>query len=134
MKMKRTYLTIMVAVVAAGLVMGCSKGYESQKTTGDLTIMLKADRYPLVKADNALSVKVTDAAGKAVTDAKVDVRYYMPPMTGMAPMEFSAPATLQGSEYSLTANTPMEGGWRVEVTVARPGKPAATATFNLDVR
>ena len=132
--MKRIYLTIMVAVAAVGLVMGCSKGYESQKTTGDLTIMLKADRYPLVKADNALSVKVTDAAGKAVTDAAVSVRYYMPPMSGMAPMEFSAPATLKGSEYSFTAKPPMEGGWRVEVTVTPPGKPAVTATFNLDAR
>ncbi len=132
--MRQSSATILVAIISAALVFGCSKGYEVQKSAGDLTVVLKADRYPLVKADNTLSVKVTEPAGKAVTDAKVDVRYYMPPMTGMAPMEFSAPAALKGSAYSLTANTPMEGGWKVEATVARPGKPAVMATFNLDVR
>ncbi len=132
--MRKSSAAILVAIISAALVFGCSKGYESQKSAGDLTVALKADRYPLVKADNALSVKVTDAAGKTVTDAKVDVRYYMPPMPGMAPMEFSAPATLKGSAYSSTANMPMEGGWKVEVTVARPGRPAVMATFNLDVR
>lgn len=132
--MRKSFMTILVVMLSAAAVFGCSKGYESQKTTGDLTITLKADRYPLVKADNALSVKVTDATGKAVTDAKVEVRYYMPPMAGMAPMDFSAQTVQKGSEYSFTAKPPMEGGWRVEVMVTRPGKPAATATFNLDAR
>lgn len=132
--MRKSSGAILVAIISAALIFGCSKGYESQKSVGDLTVALKADRYPLVKADNALSVIVTDATGKAITDAKVDVQYYMPPMPGMAPMEFSTPTTLKGSAYSFTVKPPMEGGWKVEVTVARPGKPAVMATFNLDVR
>jgi len=132
--MKRISFLFVVAVLPAVLFLGCSKGLESTKSAGDLKITLSVARYPLVKSDNTLTVKVTDAAGAVVTDGAVNVRYYMPPMPGMAPMEFSAPATLKGSAYSLTANTPMEGGWKVEVTVTRPGKPAATATFNVDVR
>ncbi len=132
--MRKIYLTIMVAVFTVALALGCSKGYESQKSVDDLTVTLSAARYPLVKGDNALSVRVTDAAGKAVTDAKVDVRYYMPPMPGMAPMEFNSQTALKGSAYTCAANTPMEGGWKVEVSVTRPGKPAVTATFNVDVR
>jgi len=31
-------------------------------------------------------------------------------------------------------NAPMEGGWKADVTVARPGKPVTTATFNVDAR
>jgi len=68
-------------------VVGCAKGYEAKKTVGDVGFILSASSYPLVKGDNSLTVKVADAAGKPVTDAKVDVRYYMPAMQGMAPME-----------------------------------------------
>ncbi len=132
--MTRFYRTIAVAVIAATVVLGCTRGFESQKTVDDLTIKITVGSYPLVKGDNTLTVKVTDAAGKAVIDAKVDVRYYMPPMPGMAPMDFSGQAVLRGDAYAVSANVPMEGGWKVEVSVARPGKPAAMATFNLDAR
>jgi len=94
--MTRIYRTIAVAVIGALVVLGCTKGYESQKTVDDLTIKLTVGSYPLVKGDNTLTVKVTDAAGKAVSDAKMDVRYYMPPMPGMAPMDFSGQAMLRG--------------------------------------
>ncbi len=132
--MKSLYRTITVVFFVTMVLLGCTKGYESQKTADDLTVKLTVARYPLVKGDNTLTVKVTDTAGKAVTDAKVDVRYYMPPMTGMAPMDFSGQAVFKGDAYAVSANVPMEGGWKVEVSVARPGKPAVTATFNLDAR
>ncbi len=127
-------ITIIVVVISVAAIFGCSKGYESQKKVGDLTVVLRADRYPLVKADNNLSVKVIDADGKAVTNAKVGVRYYMPPMPGMAPMDFSAQTISKGSVYSFTANTPMEGGWKVDVYFEIADKPIATTTFNIDVR
>lgn len=123
-----------ILLVAIVVVLGCSKGYETKKAVDDLSVTLKADRYPLSKADNALSVSVADATGKTVTDAMVQVRYYMPVMPGMAPMEFTAQAVPKGNGYSFTANIPMEGGWKVDVTVTRPGKPAVTATFNVDAR
>lgn len=132
--MTRFYATIAVAMIAAAVVFGCTKGYESQKTVDDLTVKLTVGSYPLVKGDNTLTVKVTDAAGKAVIDAKVDVRYYMPPMPGMAPMDFNGQAVLRGDAYAVSANIPMEGGWKVEVSVARPGRPTAMAAFNLDAR
>ncbi len=132
--MKKTYLVIVAVVLAASVLAGCSKGYESQKTAGDLGITLKVDRYPLVKGDNTLSVQVVGQGGKAVTDATVNVRYSMPAMPGMAPMEFNTQAALKGSGYSFAANIPMEGGWKVEVTVAQPAKTPVSATFNVDAR
>jgi uncharacterized GH25 family protein len=123
------------AIAIAGLVLfGCSKGYEKKTVAGDLTITLSIDRYPLVKGDNMLSVKAVDASGKPVTDATVSVHYFMPAMPGMAPMDFNTQAVLKGDQYVFSANVPMEGGWKTEVSVARPGKPAATATFNIDAR
>lgn len=132
--MKKAYLVIIAVVLATSVLFGCSKGYESQKTVGDTGITLKVDRYPLVKGDNTLSVQVAGQGGKAVTDATVDVRYYMPPMPGMAPMEFNTQAAQRGSGYSFAANIPMEGGWKVDVTVTQPGKTPVNATFNVDAR
>jgi hypothetical protein len=132
--MKKVLIAFTAAVIAGLLLFGCSKGYEKSTAAGDLTITLSVDRYPLVKGDNMLSVKAADASGKPVTDAAVSVRYFMPAMPGMAPMDFNTQATLKGDQYTFSANVPMEGGWKAEVSVARPGKPAATATFNIDAR
>ncbi len=134
--MKKFYLPIAIAIAffAAALTVGCSKGYQSQKSVDDVNIAISASSYPLVTGDNTLTVKVTDDAGKPVADAQVAIKFYMPPMPGMAPMDLDPPAALKGNAYTFTVNPPMEGGWKVDVTVARTGKPAATATFNLDAR
>jgi hypothetical protein len=132
--MKKILLFLMIAAIATMTGMGCTKGYETQKTSGDTTIALTASAYPLVKGDNNLMIKIIDASGKPVANARVDVRYYMPPMPGMAPMEYKAEAASKGDAYTFNANIAMEGGWRVDVSVRRPDKPAVTATFNVDAR
>ena len=123
-----------VLLVAIVVVAGCSKGYETKKTVDDLSVTLKADRYPLIKGINDLSVSVADATGKAVTNATVQVRYYMPVMPGMAAMEFTPQISPKGNGYAFTVNIPTEGGWKVEATVSRPDKPSVSATFNVDAR
>ncbi len=132
--MRKIDLMAIVAVFTTIFVFGCSKGYESQKTADDLTVTLSVGSYPLVKGGNTLTVKAVDSSGKAVTDAQVNARFYMPPMSGMAPMEFNTQAMSKGNAYTFSVNPPMEGGWKAEVSIVRPGKPAVTATFNLDVR
>ena len=132
--MKKAFTVFSLAILALTMMFACAKGYESQKSAGDLKVTLSIDRYPLIKGDNSLTVKVADASGKAVTDATVSVRYFMPPMPGMAPMEYKTQATLKGDGYSLSANIPMEGGWKAEVSVTPGGKPAVMATFNIDAR
>lgn len=132
--MKKIALAISLVFVASMALFGCAKGYESQKAVDDVKVTLSVDRYPLVKGDNTLNVKVADVSGKPVTDAVVSVRYFMPAMPGMAPMDFNTQAMLKGDRYSFSANVPMEGGWKAEVSVTRPGKAAATATFNIDAR
>jgi hypothetical protein len=132
--MKKAFTVFSLAVLALMMVFSCAKGYESQKSAGDLKVTLFVERYPLVKGDNSLNVKVADATGKAITDAVVVVRYFMPPMPGMAPMEYRTQAVMKGDGYSFSANIPMEGGWKAEVSVARGGSPAVTATFNIDAR
>jgi hypothetical protein len=123
-------VVIMVFMTSAGM----SWAYDTSKTSGGMTITISAGSYPLVKGDNDLSVKVVDGSGKAVTDAKVSVRFFMPPMPGMAPMSSKTEAVLKGDTYRFSGNVAMEGTWKAEVSVTRPGKTAVTATFNLDAR
>jgi len=134
--MKKQVLVVLVVVLFAAVLGGWSwsKGYEAQRNASGLNITLTADRYPLVKGDNNLSLKVKDSLGKAVTDAKVDVRFFMPPMPGMAPMEDRVQPQLKGNEYIFTVSVAMEGGWKIEATVTQPGKAPATASFNVDAR
>jgi hypothetical protein len=134
MKMKKAYLVILAVTLLTVVVVACTKGYESHKTVGNLSVTLTADQYPLIKGDNSLHVKIADAANKAVTDAKVEARYYMPAMPGMAPMEFTTQAALKGSAYTFGANIPMEGGWKIDVSVTPPGSAVQTVTFNVDAR
>lgn len=132
--MTRLCRIIIIAVTVIIVLMGCVKAYESQKWVDDLVIKISAGKYPLIKGDNSLLISVADKSGNAVTNAAVDVRYYMPPMAGMAPMEFRAQPVLKENSYVLTANIPMEGGWKLEVSVTRPDRPVVSATFNLDAR
>ncbi len=133
--MMKRMISAISAVLIAGLVLfGCSKGYERQTAAGDLKITVSADRYPLVKGENNITVKVADASGKPVSGALVNVHYFMPPMPGMAPMDFNTQAMQKGDTYTASANIPMEGGWKVETSVSQPGKPVASATFNMDAR
>ncbi len=132
--MKKASLVILLAALVLTTVFACAKGYESQKSAGDLKVTLSVDRYPLVKGDNSLTVKIVDAEGKTINDATVSLRYFMPPMPGMAPMEYKTQAVLKGDSYSFSANIPMEGGWKAEVFVMRGGKQTVTTTFNVDAR
>ncbi len=130
----RRIVIVLSVVLSLALVAGWSKGYVSEKSSAGMTMTLKAERYPLVKGDNTVSIKVVDQSGKPVTDAKTDVRFFMPPMPGMAPMDSTTQAMLHGDTYMATVNAPMEGGWKAEVTVTQPGQQPATATYNLDAR
>lgn len=126
----------MIAALALTILSGWgwSKGYESQKSLGGNTVTLKAEKYPLIKGDNTISIEVTDKAKKPVATAGVKVRYYMPPMPGMAPMEYPVQPIKRGDAHAFTANIPMEGVWKVEVTVTGADGAESSTVFNLDAR
>jgi nitrogen fixation protein FixH len=132
--MKRFSLAAVAVITTLVLAVGTSWGYESQKTTGGLTITLSVGSYPLVSGNNDVRVKITDETGKAVTDAKVSVRFYMPAMPGMAPMSSRPKLVHAGDDYKFKADVAMEGTWKAEIKVKRKGKSTATAVFNLDSR
>jgi Cu(I)/Ag(I) efflux system membrane fusion protein len=110
-----------------------AKGYELQKKAGDYTFDIKMDKNPPVMGNNVMEIAIKDAAGKAVTDAAVSVAYTMPPMQGMAPMNYKSNAELQGEAYRSTLNFSMSGPWNVEVRAVRAGK-TTPVKFNVDVK
>ncbi len=134
--MSRKFLAVLVLIVATTMLSGWfwSKGYEKKKVAGTYEITLKANGYPLTKGDNALTATVADTTGKPLPEDAVIVRYSMPPMPGMAPMSYTTRPVRNGNDYLFTANVPMEGMWKVEITVAPPSGQPATAVFNLDAR
>jgi nitrogen fixation protein FixH len=84
-------------------------------------------------AKNELLVGIKDALGKPVSDLKVMVNYYMPPMPGMAPMNYTVRASPKGDGYLVIMELIMTGPWNIVVKTSVAGK-RLSATFPIDVR
>ena len=129
--MKRALILTLVMCLAAG--MAAAKGYELQKKSGDYTLDIRLDKNPPIMGDNLMEMDIKDAQGQAVTDAKVAVTYTMPPMQGMAPMNYKTDAVLKGEKYQATLKFSMSGSWNVEVKITQAGK-TTPVKFNVDVK
>jgi hypothetical protein len=129
--MKRTLILSLVMCLAAG--MAFAKSYELQKKSGDYTLDIRIDKNPPVVGDNLMELTIKDTDGKAVTDAKVAVTYTMPPMSGMAPMNYKTDAVPKEGSYQATLKFSMSGSWNVEAKIIRAGK-TTPVKFNVDVK
>jgi hypothetical protein len=90
------------------------------------------NRNPPIVAKNRLTLEIRDKSGNAITDAAVLVNYYMPPMPGMAPMNYTTAAQPAGGEYRMVMDLIMAGPWNIVVRITRSGK-TVTARFAIDV-
>jgi hypothetical protein len=129
--MKKALIVFLVFFVAAG--MAYAKSYELQKKSGDYTLDIRIDKNPPVVGDNLMELTIKDTDGKAVTDAKVAVTYTMPPMSGMAPMNYKTDAVPKEGSYQATLKFSMSGSWNVEAKIIRAGK-TTPVKFNVDVK
>lgn len=110
-----------------------AKEYEINKKAGDLSVLIKIDKNPPVAGKNNVEITITDIAGKIVTDAKVVIAYSMPPMAGMAPMNYKANAELKGSVYKTVVDYSMSGSWNNEIRITRTGK-TISIRFTIDAK
>jgi hypothetical protein len=124
-------IALMLVMPLLGLI-GCAKGFDLQKTAGELTVAMHLDKNPFVGA-NDMTITVKDKAGSPVTDAAIAVEYSMPAMPGMPAMNYKADATPQGTQYKATMNLSMPGAWSVALTITRAGK-METVNFNVDAQ
>jgi hypothetical protein len=129
-----TVLTVgLVFSVLCFVSIAVAKEYEISKKAGDLIVSVKIDRNPPVAGKNNVEIVITDTAGKTVTDAKVVLAYSMPPMPGMAPMNYKTDAELKGNVYRAQVNYSMAGSWNNEVRITRSGK-MSSARFTIDAK
>jgi hypothetical protein len=130
---------LIVLAVAFLIVVFCSSGivgakeYEINKKAGDLNVLIRIDKNPPVAGKNNVEITITDSAGKAVTDAKVVLAYSMPPMPGMAPMNYKADGELKGDVYRAKVDYSMAGSWNNEIKITRSGK-TVSARFTVDAK
>jgi len=116
----------LVGIVAA-------KEYEVNKKVGEYGVLIKIDRNPPIAGKNNVEISITDASGKAVTDAKVALSYSMPPMAGMAPMNYKADAELKGNAYRVIVNYSMAGSWNNDIRITHAGK-TTSVKFTIDAK
>jgi len=130
--MKKSLLVLGLFLFAAGSVY--AKDYEITKKVDDLTVQVRIDKNPPIVGENMMTIQIKEASGKTVTDAKVKVDYSMPPMPGMAPMDYKTDAELKGTEYKAKLNFSMASAWNVVVTITPATGKAKKVRFNVDVK
>lgn len=76
---------------------------------------------------------IRDGCGSLVRGARVDVNYFMPPMPGMPPMNYTIPARQENDLYSATMDLIMSGPWNIIITVRKKAN-LNRIVFPIDVR
>ena len=122
------FLTIVVTASVS-----FARDFTARKKIDGYTVDIAINRNPPIVAKNELLVGIKDALGKPVSDLKVMVNYYMPPMPGMAPMNYTVRASPKGDGYLVIMDLIMTGPWNIVVKTSVAGK-RLSATFPIDVR
>ena len=117
----------MVATVAWG------SDYKVRRTLEDHTFDITLKRNPPIMGKNDIRIEIKDARGQFVINNLVTVNYYMPPMPGMPPMNYTLKAAPQGSGYMATMDFIMTGPWNIVVRTNIAGKQLRL-TVPIDVR
>ncbi|EKE03952.1 MAG: hypothetical protein ACD_20C00124G0004 [uncultured bacterium] len=131
---KFTIFTLFFALIAVVTMTGCQKNaYQATRTAGDYTVNMQINHNPPIAAENLLTLDIKDKSGNKVTDANVVVRFSMPPMPGMPPMDHQVDAVLSGQAYKATVDLHMAGPWNIEAGIQR-GNTKQIARFSVDAR
>jgi hypothetical protein len=134
MSLPKSFSLLILALITLALVADLQAGdYRLRKKRGEFTLDIAINRNPPIMGNNTITIKIKDAQGEYLLGAKVDVNYYMPPMPGMPPMNYTVPANPDGDEYAATMDFIMTGPWNIVVKVD-DGKKPWRSTFPIDVR
>jgi len=129
-----------MACAVAGFLMLCicsdvhaARDYKVRKKAGGLTFDITLSRNPPVLGDNDIRIEIKDAQGNPVKAAVVFVTYYMPPMPGMPPMNYTIPTQPEDAEYRATMDLIMTGPWNIIIRLKHQGR-MLKVVFPIDVR
>ncbi|HEY3275108.1 MAG TPA: FixH family protein [Syntrophorhabdaceae bacterium] len=110
-----------------------ARDFVVRRNVGGYTLDIAIDRNPPILGLNKVKIGVKDTQGKALTDIPVTVNYYMPPMPGMPPMNYTVKALPRGAEYTMTMDLIMTGPWNIVIKATVQGK-LLRVTVPIDVR
>jgi len=127
---------ILMVVILLALLPGAmseARDFRVRKSAGDFTVEATLDRNPPVLGYCNIRVEIRDRGGAAVTAARVMINYYMPPMPGMVPMNYTIDAAPRGKGYEARMNFIMTGPWNI-VIIASTGSRPWRVVIPIDVR
>ena len=107
--------------------------YRVRRKTQHHVVDAGINRNPPVMGENIIRIEIRDTGGRNLSGARVSVNYYMPPMPGMVPMNYTIPAAPDGSGYTAKMNFIMTGPWNIVIRVESGGSPWRVV-FPIDVR
>ena len=122
-----------LALLATSLSLACARGQRFEQADANTRVTLGAATYPLVVGSNELTLEVTGRDGERIAaDATVEVRYGLPPMPGMGPVEHEVAPRRDGDRFVFAADVHTRARWTVDVIVRRRGVPDSRFGFSLD--
>jgi len=127
------YLIVGFAIYFVLLEVSEARDFKVRKKAGGLTFDITLNRNPPVLGDNEIRIEIKDSQGNPFKEAKVFVNYYMPPMPGMPPMNYTIPTQLEDNEYRATMDLIMTGPWNIIIRLKDQGK-FLKVVFPIDVR
>jgi len=110
-----------------------ARDYQVRRKTPHFVVDAEINRNPPVRGINTIRIQIRDAMGRYLTGGRVFVNYYMPPMPGMVPMNYTVPAVPSGRGYAAQMNFIMTGPWNIVIRV-QSGTTFWKVIFPIDVR
>jgi len=124
---------MVILLIFLGMSIAYGRDYAVRRKIDGYTVDVSINRNPPILGKNDLRVEIKDSLGKYVLNMPVTVNYYMPPMPGMPPMNYTVQASPRGSGYGVTMDLIMTGPWNIVIKVNTAGKPLRM-TVPIDVR
>lgn len=132
-KPAQTAAGLLAILLILCLALPADADYRVRRKTPNHVVDASINRNPPIMGENTIRIEIRDAGGRTLTGARVSVNYYMPPMPGMVPMNYTIPAAPDGSGYTAKMNFIMTGPWNIVIRVESGGSPWRI-TFPIDVR
>lgn len=128
-----TYTVVVCLLMAIAAPESWSKEYRVRKKRNGYTVDLSMNRNPPVLGENQVHIRVKDPNNTPLTLAQVTINYYMPPMPGMPPMNYTIATEQEGDTFDAILDFIMSGPWNIVIKVKQEGQ-MLTVTFPIDVR
>jgi len=119
---KKSILAIAILLVFMTATLSEARDFRVRKRTGNFIVDVALDKNPPILGNCDIRIEIRDGQGAAVTGSRVQINYYMPPMPGMVPMNYTIQAAPRGSSHIATMNFIMTGPWNIVIQFNSGGR------------